>query len=371
MPDFPRQLSDKLDARKADAAFRSLTLPGSLIDFSSNDYLGFARNPIVVSETMSGGATGSRLITGNHEWYEPSERAIAAFHHCESALIFNSGYDANVGLLSAVPQRGDVVLYDSLCHASIRDGLRLSHAHSYKFEHNDLEDLERLLRQHQGKTVYVVTETVFSMDGDSPPLVRLAELTDRYAAYLILDEAHALGVFGNCGEGLVQEFGLQDRVFARVVTFGKALGCHGAAVLGSILLRDFLINFARSFIYTTALPPHSVAVISGSYARLASANDAMDALRASIIHFSREQNRLGLAPLFVGGKSAIASAIIPGNSRVRRMSTDLRDGGFDVRPILSPTVPEGQERLRFCLHSYNTAEQITAVLEKLAGLLFS
>lgn len=353
-------------------ALRSLSVPNGLIDFSSNDYLGFATSLGLSAHLnlLQTGATGSRLITGNYVGYEATEQQIAAFHQTETALIFNSGYDANLGLLSSVPQRGDVVLYDALSHASIRDGIRLSAANAYKFEHNDLEDLARLLAQHQGKNLYVVTETVFSMDGDSPPLPRLTELCEKFGAFLIVDEAHAVGVFGKHGEGLVQEFQLEHRVFARVVTFGKALGCHGAAVLGTINLRDYLINFARSFIYTTALPPHSITTIATAYEKLYSSASDMIKLRENILHFSREQNRLGLAPFFVGGKSAIGSAIIPGNKRIREIAVALQSEGFDVRAILSPTVPEGQERIRFCLHSFNTTQQITLVLETLAKLVF-
>jgi 8-amino-7-oxononanoate synthase len=347
-------------------------MPNGLIDFSSNDYLGFASShwSDFHLETLSTGATGSRLISGNYIGYEDAEQQIASFHQTEAALVFNSGYDANLGLLSSVPQRNDVVLYDALSHASIRDGIRLSLAKAYKFEHNDLEDLEQLLVKHQGNTIYVVTETVFSMDGDSPALIRLVALCEKFGAFLIVDEAHAVGIFGKRGEGLVQDFQLEKRVFARVVTFGKALGCHGAAVLGSNKLRDYLINFARSLIYTTALPPHSVATIASAYQRLESSSIALTILRDNILHFSREQIRLGLAPLFVGGKSAIASAIIPGNSNVCQIAAALQFAGFDVRPILSPTVPEGQERLRFCLHSFNTPDQITVVLETLAELVF-
>ncbi len=373
----PASLGKRLDGRAAQDALRELRPVGALIDLSSNDYLGFGADESLFDEASvlaghpKNGSTGSRLITGNHDLYSIAEARVAHFHEAEAALIFNSGYDANLGVFSSIPQRGDIVLFDEYCHASIRDGLRLSQARAFKFAHNDLEDLERLLESCRESTVYVATETVFSMDGDSPPLVRLLELCEKYGAFLILDEAHALGVFGPHGAGLVQDHQLHQRVFARVVTYGKALGCHGASVLGPKILKEYLVNFARSFIYTTALPPHSVATIVLAYGKLEQATVTIEKLRANILHFSREVARLGMVPVFVGGKSAIASAIIPGNERVRIIARRVQDAGFDVRPILSPTVPQGQERLRFCIHAFNTPEQITSVLELLAKTLFS
>jgi 8-amino-7-oxononanoate synthase len=374
----PASILSKLSRREREGALRELTPDTNLVDFSSNDYLGFARNPdifekahdIVKKQTVLNGATGSRLLSGNHELYGIAEAFVAAFHQSPAALFFNSGYDANVGLLSAVPQRGDVILYDELCHASIRDGIRLSLAKAYKFAHNDIEDLAALLEKHKpGNEIYVVTESVFSMDGDSPNLAALAALCDSHGTFLIVDEAHALGVFGDNGQGLVQHLGLENRIFARVMTFGKGLGCHGAAVLGSTELRDYLVNFARSFIYTTGLPPHSVATVLAAYRQLTTDGRRMQ-LTNNIAHFNREIKRLSLAPVFVYGKSAIRSAIIPGNKKVRDIAAALQDNGFDVKAILSPTVPQGLERLRICLHSYNTADDITRLLETLASLLF-
>ena len=170
----------------------------------------------------------------------------------------------NIGLLSCVPQRGDTILYDYLSHASIRDGIRLSFANNYSFAHNDVADLEKKLQTAKGN-IFIVTESVFSMDGDVAPLTELVDSATKYNAHIIVDEAHATGVIGNNGEGLVQVLNLQNKIFARVHTFGKACGCHGAAVFGSNKLRDYLINFARSFIYTTSLPPNAIAAISESY----------------------------------------------------------------------------------------------------------
>jgi 8-amino-7-oxononanoate synthase len=208
------------------------------------------------------------------------------------------------------------------------------------------------------------------MDGDTPNLEELVQLAEKYKAYVVVDEAHALGVLGEKGEGLVQSLYLQKTVFARIMTFGKGLGCHGAAILGGEDLKSYLVNFARSFIYTTGLSPHSVATILNAYQQLEKATDSQQFLKSNIAHFNQEKNRLSLKPLFVRSKSAIQSAIIPGNERVKSIAQQLQSKGFDVKPILSPTVPEGQERLRFCLHSFNSEKEITEVLQLLSTLFF-
>lgn len=378
---FPKNLVAKLEIRKQNNALRKLSLPNELIDFSSNDYIGFSKNKaifkqaheyLINSNCIQNGATGSRLISGNHKVYQKTETYIANFHQSKSALIFNSGYDANVGFFSSVPQKGDLILYDELCHASIRDGIQLSNAKAYKFKHNDFEDLEKLIERFQTllTEVYIVTETVFSMDGDCPNMDELVAVSDKYGCCLVVDEAHSLGVFGENGEGLVQMLGLQDQVFARIMTFGKGLGCHGAAIVGSQELKEYLVNFARSFIYTTGLSPHSVATILVGYQHLKSEKQTIEQLRGNIVHFNQEKNFLGLKPMFVRSKSAIHSAIIPGNQNVKSIANQLQEKGFDVKAILSPTVPEGQERLRFCLHSYNSKEEISKVLALLSTFVF-
>ncbi|POY40121.1 8-amino-7-oxononanoate synthase [Flavobacterium alvei] len=383
---FPKNLTTKLEIRKQNNALRKLAAPNNLIDFSSNDYIGFSKNETIFEQThqylldnncIQNGATGSRLISGNHKMYQEAENYIAQFHQSESALIFNSGYDANVGFFSSVPQKGDLILYDELCHASIRDGIIMSNAKSYKFKHNDFEDLERLLlkflptpnTQHPAP-IYIVTETVFSMDGDCPNMDELVAVSEKHGCYLVVDEAHALGVFGENGEGLVQMLDLQNKVFARIMTFGKGLGCHGAAIVGSQELCDYLVNFARSFIYTTGLSPHSVATILVAYQNLQSEKETIEKLRENIVHFNQEKNLLGLKPMFVRSKSAIQSAIIPGNENVKSIARQLQEKGFDVKAILSPTVPVGQERLRFCLHSFNSKEEISGVLSLLSTFVF-
>jgi len=255
----------------------------------------------------------------------------------------------------------------------MRDGMRLSLAQAYGFAHNDLGELEKRLRAARegderagAKTVFVVTESVFSMDGDMAPLREMAALCRQYAAQLIVDEAHATGVVGARGEGLVQELGLAAECFARVHTFGKALGCHGAAVVGSVLLRDFLINFSRSFIYTTALPPASVRAIARAYALLPQLDAQRERLRQLIDRF--RQTPIGWERL--DSRTPIQVVIVPGNAAVKALAERLQTAGLDVRPILSPTVEKGKERLRIVLHAFNTPEEIdrlTGVLAKAGG----
>ncbi|PBJ12905.1 pyridoxal phosphate-dependent aminotransferase family protein [Flavobacterium sp. ACN6] len=376
---LPENLNNKIENYKQHNLLRKLPAFNNVVDFSSNDYIGFAKSEVIFrnvhaylveNEIFQNGSTGSRLISGNHSLYPIAENFIAQFHDAETALIFNSGYDANIGFFSAIPQENDVVLYDELCHASIKDGIAMSSAQSYKFIHNDFENLEELILKFQGSAIYIVTESVFSMDGDTPNLEELIMLSEKYNCYLIVDEAHTLGVFGDKGEGLIQYLQLQDKIFARIMTFGKGLGCQGAAILGSAELKEYLVNFARSFIYTTGLSPNAVATIFTAYQQLELENEAIQKLRENIIYFNQQKNLLGLKPMFVHSKSAIHSAIVPGNENVKQLAQELQDKGFDVQAFLSPTVPEGQERLRFCIHSFNSHQEINQVLELVRDFIF-
>lgn len=372
---LPKNLANKTNKRRADNALRSLKDPGSLIDFSSNDYLGFARDSALFekasqalqNQTKFNGATGSRLLTGHDPLFYETEKTIAGYHGTETALIFNSGYDANLGVLSSLPARSDLVLYDAFSHASIRDGLSLSPAKKLSYSHNNFEDLEHKLLKFSDRytNLWIVTEAVFSMDGDTPDFAALARLATRFGARVIVDEAHATGVLTNLTH-TYHAVGLLPLLTARVVTFGKAMGCHGAAVLGSKDLKEYLINFARSLIYTTALPPHSVATVQAAYQTLQS-TDQIGLLLQNIQFFHHEVQRLQLTHAFALNTSAIQSARISGNTEARQAALFLADRGYDVRPILSPTVPAGKECLRFCLHSFQTKTEITGVLEALAN----
>jgi 8-amino-7-oxononanoate synthase len=368
-----QRMMNVLAARKAEGAFRKLRSDNSLIDFSSNDYLGFAasaelaeRIQIKLRHQSAPGSKGSRLLSGNTAFAESLEAEIAAFHGAEAGLIFNSGYDANTGLFSCIASREDTILYDSLIHASVRDGIRLSKAAAFSFRHNDLAHLEERL-QAAAKTgqVFVGIESVYSMDGDLSDIAAINRLCKHYGAELIVDEAHATGVFGKKGEGLVNEaLAPGEQLFARVHTFGKALGCHGAIVLGSPVLRDWLINYSRSFIYTTALPPSSLAAAAAAYELLAEKPELMVALQERIAQFSdatAQQEIKGLLP----SRSPIQCLLVPGNIAARALSDRLAAAGFDVRAILSPTVPAGAERLRICIHRFNSVAEI----QKLAEIL--
>ena len=366
-------LSTSLEKRAGEGLLRRLKLVGNTVDFCSNDYLGFSRSARLAGRIQElfeewkpgNGSTGSRLLSGNTRLAEELESRIALFHGSESALLFNSGYDANIGFFSSVPQKGDTILYDELIHASVHDGRRLSLAQSYKFRHNSLEHLEERLKRASG-TVYVVVESVYSMDGDFAPLRETAHLCRRYNARLVVDEAHATGVFGSHGRGMVQELGLEKEVFARVHTFGKALGTHGAVVLGSNLLREYLVNFARSFIYTTALPPHSLLGIRAAYEMLMDSESERLQLLELIGLFKREIKQ-GAELELIPSNSPVQCIIVPGNARARTLSESLQRNGFDVRPILSPTVLKGSERLRICLHTFNTGKEIRDVVQHLVN----
>jgi 8-amino-7-oxononanoate synthase len=353
-------LLKKLNERQEHNAFRRLLLPTGKIDFCSNDYLGIVRNGLIEKKlaeqthtTYRHGSTGSRLLAGNYALVEETEKMLAAFHEAEAGLIFNSGYDANLGLLSCVPQRGDTIIYDYLSHASLRDGIRLSFAQSFSFRHNDLADLEKRLQAAIG-TKFVVTESVFSMDGDKAPLQEISDLCERYGGHLIVDEAHATGVVGEKGEGLVQKLNLATKCFARIHTFGKAVGCHGAVILGSERLRNYLVNFARSFIYSTSLPEASVAAIHYAYELF----PAMHAERAHLQQLiSTFQQAKGNWEKLVSD-TPIQIVIIPGNDQVKKVAGALQAAGLDVRAILYPTVPAGRERLRIVLHAFNSMAEL-------------
>ncbi len=361
-------LKSKLKLREESGALRVLRSDDGLIDFCSNDYLGLAGQEFNTDNHLSdlsriNGSTGSRLIRGNSEKAEELELFIAAYHSAGSALLFNSGYVANLGIFSAVPQRNDTVLYDELAHASIRDGIRLSNARSFSFRHNNLEDLIRKSASATGN-VFVAVESIYSMDGDEAPLKELSELCGEKGWNLIVDEAHSAGIFGEDGSGLCVESGISANCFARIITYGKAFGCHGAAVVGSPALRNFLINFSRPFIYTTALPPAALDAISDSYSFMQNAVSRRMELETRINSFN--QWKVSVPELhFIKSRSAIHSLIIPGNQNVKAASEFLKKEGLDVRPVMSPTVPEGLERLRICLHSFNTWEEMELLWMKI------
>ncbi|PPK86620.1 8-amino-7-oxononanoate synthase [Neolewinella xylanilytica] len=361
-PDF---LHQRLGALRATGQFREL--PGDLdgVDFWSNDYLGFSRLLGAESTTIAI-APGSRLISGNHSSITDLEAEIAAFHGFPAALLFGSGYTANLGLLSCVARRTDTVVYDELIHASLRDGIRLSGAAGRRCRHNHTGEADRLLSQSRsdGQTFFV-TESRFSMDGDTAPLRELAELCHSHGAHLIVDEAHATGLEGTYGAGMVAELGLQDQVFAAVATYGKAPGYHGAAILGGTALRDYLINFSRPFIYSTGPRPMQISGIRRIYALLRERQPNAFANLQNVIATYQKRVATYLPAHLPIASGPIQLVPVPGNDRVMALEERLRAEGLLVKGIRSPSVPAGTERLRVCLHAFNTPAEVTSLVRLL------
>lgn len=365
-------LNDALDKRKGQGLYRHLPDYSGLVDFCSNDYLGIARNPELenarkhvlnnYSDECTHGSTGSRLISGNSTIAVDTESLVARYHKAEAALLFSTGYAANVGLLSAVAGRGDTIITDELIHASLIDGARLSHAQRLRFEHNNVDDLKSKLQKAKGRC-FVVIESVYSMDGDMAPMKDIVHICTEFDAFLIVDEAHAIGVFGKNGEGMVSEAGLENEVWARVVTYGKAMGIHGAAILGSTSLIHYLINFSRSFIYSTALPKEAYGSIQASYKLVEKAHTERKQLEENISYFKKQATSAGLNVL--NSDSAIQGVLVRGNKEGKEKENDLRRNGMACKAILSPTVPEGRERLRVSLHAFNTLEEIDLLIKTL------
>lgn len=368
-------LSQRLRKRFTENSFRTLRPADfSKADFSSNDYLGFARSGKLADmcneawtqvqskgETRYIGSGGSRLLSGDSTYAHYLEEVIADFFSSDSSLIFNSGYTANLALFGALPSRTGTVLYDDLIHASVRDGIRMSGCRAWSFRHNDLNHLEDLLVKSEGEK-WVVAETVYSMDGDSPDLKKLVELCEYYNAALILDEAHSGGVYGQDGSGMVVQQGLEKRVFARLFTFGKAFGVHGAAVCGSHTLVNYLINFARPFIYSTALPLHDLTAIRAGLQLSGEAEQARVDLKRLVDYFRIAVSASALKQRLIRSDSPIQGLVIPGNHEVRRVAEACQSAGLDVRPVLSPTVKAGSERLRIILHTYNSTAEIDRLI---------
>ncbi|KAI8598994.1 aminotransferase [Dissophora ornata] len=385
------QLKAQLESRKTRSLLRSLVvIPESSADFSSNDFLGLARNPALGSRFLKElasfpkhspplGSTGSRLLDGNSRYAEDLEVIIANFHHAEAALIFNSGFDANVGFFSSVPQPGDVILYDEYIHASVHDGMKVSRAGVKKaFLHNDLHHLAELLqniRREDGeraavssespkeRNIFVAVESVYSMDGDTAPLREIVDLLEPHGAHLIVDEAHATGVYGLHGRGLVNELGLESRVFARLHTFSKALASNGAALVGPKILKDYLINYARPLIYSTFTSFSNLASVKSAYEMLISGETVklVESVRGLITYF--RSNIQIPEHMLLPSTSPIQGIIMDGNAKVNALSQQLIRAGLNVKPIRFPTVPKGKERVRICLHSHNTQEQVEQLIQ--------
>jgi 8-amino-7-oxononanoate synthase len=365
---FDTHLKSLLDTKEDKGLLRKLVTEEDKIDFCSNDYLGFSTHKAlseIPENNLPMGSTGSRLITGNSTLAEKTEALVAAYHKAEAALIYSSGYTANVGLFSCIASKEDTIISDEYIHASIIDGIRLSKAQKKIFKHNDLNDLEAKLQAAAGQKI-VVVESIYSMDGDEAPLLKIAILCEKYAALLIVDEAHSTGIYGEKGVGLVCHLGLESKVYARIHTFGKALGFHGAAVLGSAILRMYLINYSRAFIYTTAPPPQYFSQIKRIYRLLGETN--VQPLFSLIEYFRLKADTYKNLEI-IDSQSPIQALIIGDNFKAKSIENQLIRQGFFVKAILSPTVPVGTERLRISIHSFNTQGQIDHLLAHVAATL--
>lgn len=360
-----------LHERKNNHIYRQLHSTNHLIDFTSNDYLGIAKSAWIKQQVNIEfnthykyhkiGATGSRLLSGNCALYEQLEDTIAQHHHAESALIFNSGYNANVGLISTVIRKDDLIFYDELVHASIHQGIKLSGATAVSFKHNDIDDLEsKLISCNHEAIKFIITESLFSMDGDIAPLLDISNISKKYNCNFIIDEAHATGIFGEKGSGLCNQFGIEKDCFARVYTYGKAMGTHGASVVGSLLLKNYLINYAKPFIYSTALNIYDLLTIQFAYQYISLFDYQKNKLFNNINYFNSilNANNKSQSPIF--------SFAIDGADACRNKAKELYKNGIDAKAIVYPTVPKGKERLRIIVHSYNTFDE----LNQLNSLLY-
>lgn len=374
-------LDSKLHARVA-ARLRALeshdllrTLrPPCGIDLSSNDYLRLAAHPLLrqrmVDAIQQGGcgSTGSRLLRGHRDAFDSAERAFAAWKGTERALYFSSGYLANLAVLTTFPERGDVIVSDRLNHASLRDGLRLTAARRVAFKHADGHALEALLRASRGPgQVFVVTESLFSMDGDVPPLRAYARLCRETGALLILDEAHAVGTYGARGSGLIEESAIAPDVFLSINTAGKALGVAGAFVAGPAWAIEYLVQRARPFVFSTAPPPALAAALEASMSLVQAEPDRRARLRERAVQFRTRLREAGFA--IPSGDSQIVPLVIGEAARTLAVTAALQAAGFDIRAIRPPTVAPGTARLRLSVHVDLANATVDRFISTLAGAL--
>jgi 8-amino-7-oxononanoate synthase len=388
------RLAALLERRRQESKLRILKAspPGS-VDFSSNDFLSLATNAqfrkdylsTLNSTDIAVGSTGSRLLDGNSAEAEKLERDLAEFHGAEAGLLTNSGFDANVSIFTCLPQPGDIIVYDELIHASVHDGMRQSRAkRTVLFKHNDVKSLGRILelvkKGEPNANVFVAVESVYSMEGDVAPLSEMADLLDdmfvKGSAHLIVDEAHSTGVYGPRGAGLVSLLGLEKRVSVRLHTFGKALACNGAIILCSPVVRLYLINYARPLIYTTFMSYPSLMAIRTAYDWLQSGRaEALSSnLQRLIRHLYRRLRTLeGLISSLPDKSMLVTPEPCPQSAIFALLSTKPRElaahcqkAGFIVRAVVAPTVSQGTERVRVCLHAGNTTEEIDSFVDRVA-----
>lgn len=371
MKKLPQSVLRTLESLAKNYVLTELAFFEGKIDFNSNDYLGVVTNHFgeepVSPEIHYLGSKGVRLLSGNYPIHMDFEKWLATYYEAEAAITFSSGYAANSGFLAAVAQRGDTILYDEIIHASMRDGIRLSFADAYSFKHNDIEHLRKRIEKAKG-SVFVVIESLYSMDGDIPDLEAICDLCDETGAFLVVDEAHSTGIYGEDGQGLLYERGLHQRAFARIYTFGKGIGRKGAAIVGDKALIQFLTNRCRTFIYSTSLAPMDVHYLW----KAMEAVKGMKAERKRWRELSEYANQLFVkipSVKFIPNDSPLKAIIIGHGNAVDILLKILRSKGMALRLIVSPVVPMGTERLRVVLHSFNTEEEIDALYEILISPL--
>lgn len=354
---------EALNKRKREGTFRELTLQSAGTDFFSNDYLGFAKNKdlqhllleqVICNPALLSGSTGSRLISGNSQEITEVEAFIAKEHQYPASLLFPSGYSANLSLFSTLPTRHDTIIVDEQIHRSVHDACNMSFAKKIKFKHNNLQHLEQILKR-QNRHCYVAIESLYSMQGDFAPIREIAEIAEKYKARLIVDEAHAFGVIGY---GLVGKYQLQNKVLATIITYGKALGAHGSAVLCNELIRSYLINFASPFIYSTAAQNMQWISIKTGYDFLKANCNISIQLQENIKIFRNQNLKTPSVE-----NSPIQAIIIPDNQRLKSLQKTLLERKFLTYAVYSPTVKKGTERLRICLHSFNTEGEIVELAQ--------
>ncbi len=348
LSEFEARLAATLRDLRSAGLLRQMRLPQG-IDLVSNDYLGLAGHPYirdsirVALADLPAGSGGSRLLRGHHEIFEQLESRLARFSGAESALLFGSGYAANIGWLQAIVSPEDLIVSDELNHASLIDGIRLTKTRTLVYPHQNLAALEAALQGPRTGRAIVITESVFSMDGDLTPLKEIAGLAEAHDAVLVVDEAHATGLYGARGSGRVEELGLRDRVLLTVHTGGKALGSSGAWIAGSRALHDVLVNRARSFVYSTAPMPVLAAALNAGLDVLA----REPARRAEVHRKSALVRRMLMKyDIQAGGESPIVPIVAGSNEAALALQSGLLAAGFDVRAVRPPTVAPGTARLR-------------------------
>lgn len=378
--DFFAELSQELDHLEAQDLRRRLlpvdeVLPGGrvrvagrvLLNLSSNDYLGLSQDPRLIAAAQEAaarwgvGAGASRLVSGHLALHAEVESQLAEFKKTEAAVLFSTGYMANLGTISALVGPGDTVFGDRLNHASIYDGIRLSGATLVRFPHRDLNRLEELLKKDYPGKKLIVTDTVFSVDGDLAPLKDLVALKDRYGAVLMVDEAHATGVLGPRGAGLAEALELHSRVEVQMGTFSKALGTLGGYVAGDRRLIDYLHNRARSFIYSTALPPPVLGAMAAALKVVKIEPERRTYLSKQARTFRQTLDQAGLDTL--GSETQIVPVLVGDNARTLKFAARLREQGLMAVALRPPTVPPGKARVRFSLSAAHSREDLAAALE--------